>query len=137
MLRGYRLCEPETDLELNDANRWQLFLTKSQATISQLRRFFPEYDTWPADAQLGLMAMAWGLGPAFPSRWPRFSAACRKKDFDAAAADSRISDWRVERNEASLRLFTNAARVLANPGHYTLSVLYYPRVLLDAVTVGA
>ncbi len=83
------------------------------------------------------MAMAWGLGAAFPSRWPKFSAACKKKDFDAAAAAAKISTWNAERNGASTRLFTNAARVLANPDHYTVTTLYYPRVLLDAITVTA
>jgi GH24 family phage-related lysozyme (muramidase) len=134
---GHRLCEPETDLELSDANRAQLFSRKSTSNERQLRGAFPDYDWWPADAQLGLMAMAWGLGAGFPARWPKFSAACKRKDFDAAAADSHISTWRKERNDASTRLFTNAARVLANPDHYTVTTFYYPRILLDAVTITA
>jgi hypothetical protein len=83
MTGGHRLCEPETDLELNDANRLQLFDDKSSAKERQLRGQFTDFDWWPADAQLGLMAMAWGLGAGFPSRWSKFSAACKKKDFDA------------------------------------------------------
>ena len=81
--------------------------------------------------------MAWGLGAGFPSRWPKFTAACKKKDFDAAAADSKISTWNAERNDASTRLLTNAARVLANPDFYSVTTLYYPRVLLDATSVTA
>jgi GH24 family phage-related lysozyme (muramidase) len=137
MTGGHRLCEPETDLELNDANRLQLFDDKSSANERQLRGHFNDFDWWPADAQLGLMAMAWGLGAGFPSRWSKFSAACKKKDFDAAAADSKISTWNADRNDASTRLFTNAGRVLANPDHYTATTLYYPRVLLDAINVTA
>jgi len=135
--RGHRLCAPETDLELSEANRLQLFESKSAANERQLRGFFTDFDFWPADAQLGLTAMAWGLGAGFPARWPTFSAACRRKDFDAAAGDSRIKTWRAERNDASLRLFGNAARVLANPDFYEVTTLYYPRVLLDAITVTA
>lgn len=76
------------DLELSDANRLQLFEAKSTANERQLRGFFTDYDWWPADAQLALMAMGWGLGAAFPSRWPKFSSACKKKKFDAAAVSS-------------------------------------------------
>lgn len=134
---GHRLCEPETDLELDDAARRQLFDDKTAANERQLRGFFNDFDWWPADAQLALMAMGWGLGAAFPRRWPRFSAACARQDFDAAAAESHISSWRKERNEASLRLFGNAARVLGNPDFYDTTTLYYPRILLDAVTITA
>jgi hypothetical protein len=134
---GHRLCDAVTNLELGEANRMQLFEDKTAANERQLRAAFNDFDWWPADAQLGLMAMAWGLGAGFPARWPRFSAACQRKDFDAAAADSKISTWRSERNDASLRLFTNAARVVANPDSYGVTNLYYPRVLLDAVTITA
>jgi hypothetical protein len=134
---GHRLAEPETDLELSDISRRQLFDNKTAANERQLRGFFTAYDTWPADAQIALMAMGWGLGAGFPARWPKFSAACRKGDFDAAAADSKVSTWRAARNEASTRLFSNAARVVANPDFYTVTTLYYPRILIDAVTVTA
>ncbi|HWO14805.1 MAG TPA: hypothetical protein VNN80_35120 [Polyangiaceae bacterium] len=135
--KGHRQCEPVTDLELSSANIRQLFDNKTADNERQLRGYFSDYDFWPADAQIALMAMAWGLGAGFPARWPKFTAACRKKDFDAAAADSRVKTWRAHRNEGSLRLFGNAARVLANPDFYTATTLYYPRILLDAITVTA
>jgi hypothetical protein len=132
---GHRVIEPYTSLELSAANRQQLFENKSADNQRKLRRAFVQFDQWPADAQLGLMAMAWGLGPAFPPHWPNFSRACRKPDFDAAAHDSHISTWRLERNAASRRLFGNAARVVKNPDAYAPATLYYPTVLLDTITV--
>jgi hypothetical protein len=137
MTKGHRLCEPETNLELGGTNRRLLFETKSTANERQLRAFFMDFEWWPADAQLALMAMGWGLGAGFPVQWPKFSAACRKKDFDAAAADSKIKTWNADRNDASRRLFTNAARVLANPDFYSVTALYYPRILLDATNITA
>jgi GH24 family phage-related lysozyme (muramidase) len=133
--KGHLLCAAETDLELSEVNRLQLFEAKSASNERQLRGYFTEYDVWPADAQLALMAMAWGLGAGFPSKWPKFRAACTKKDFDAAAAESKVSSWTARRNDPSKRMFTNAARVLANPDFYSVTTLYHPRVLLDAITV--
>lgn len=49
--------------------------------------------------------------------------------FDAAAVNSSIKTWRAERNEAGVRLFENAARVVKNPGVYDRAVFYYPDML--------
>jgi hypothetical protein len=43
--------------------------------------YFPEWETWPADAQLGCLSMAWAMGPHFPRTWPKFSAACRARNW--------------------------------------------------------
>jgi hypothetical protein len=83
------------------------------------------------------MAMGWGLGIHFPPSFPKFTASCRKEDFDAAAGESKISTWREIRNQASVHLFQNAARVLGNPSVYDVTQTYHPRVLMDAITVNA
>jgi GH24 family phage-related lysozyme (muramidase) len=134
---GHRACEPVTNLELSPENRRQLFETKSAANERQLIAQFPDFQVWPADAQLGLLAMAWGLGAAFPERWPKFSAACRQRDFAGASAESTIRDWRAERNIASCTLFSNAAAVLDDLSVYTPSLLYYPKVLGAARVVSS
>lgn len=131
--QGARAIESSTSLELSPTNCQNLFWTKSKSNERKLLEHFSEFHNWPADAQLGLMAMAWGLGPAFPPKWPKFSKACKAQDFDAAAANSNISTWRRERNEASVRLFENAARVVRNPGVYLRSVFYYPDMLFDVM----
>jgi hypothetical protein len=46
-----------------------------------------------------------------------------------------ISNWRPERNTASVRFFTNAARVVANPKASSVEETYYPQVLLDTISV--
>jgi len=49
-----------------------------------LRGYLPDIDTWPAPAQLGLLSMAWGLGPHFPKAglgWPKFTAAAKARQF--------------------------------------------------------
>ncbi len=132
---GARAIEPETSLELNAANRQNLFNAKSASNERKLVNHFPDFHAWPADAQIGLMAMAWGLGPGFPPKWPKFTKACKAQDFDAAAANSSIRTWRKERNDDSVRLFENAARVVKNPGVYDGAVFYYPDMLFDVTAV--
>lgn len=132
---GHKLCATETNLELTVAERRLLFDRKTRSNEIQLRQWFAQWDSWPADAQMAIFAMAWGLGAAFARNWPRFTAACNSLDFDAAAKESHVSSWRLERNQATLRLLSNAARVLNNPDHYVASKLYYPAVLGDAVVV--
>jgi hypothetical protein len=136
-VRGHRLCEPETNLELSELEVARLFTGKSAANEERLRQTFDRWSEFPADAQLAVMAMAWGLGAGagISTKFPKFAAACKSMDFEKAARQSHISTWRPERNEASVRLLQNAACVLRNPAHYTVSTLYYPLVIGDAVAV--
>jgi hypothetical protein len=135
MSRGHRLCESETDLELSSPDLMALFNAKSTSNERYLRRIFIEFDSWPADAQLALMSMAWNLGPAFHGTWPRFTKACIARDFDAAAQNCQIPQ--SDRNQPHETLFRNAARVVANPKVYYPNHLYYPVALLDEVNVVA
>jgi GH24 family phage-related lysozyme (muramidase) len=133
MQRGHRLCEPETNLEINATDLITIFNAKTASNEKYLRRVFTAYDQWPADAQLPLMSMAWNLGPAFHKTWPKFTKACLATDFDAAALQCLIPG--SERNTPHQALFRNAATVLANPTSYHANHLYYPTVLLDEVNV--
>ena len=141
--KGHRACEPLTKLELDDAAIDTLINNRLLQNDSFLKRqkAFKNFDQWPADAQLGLLSMAWAMGPGFSSSWPRFSAACEKMDFDAAAENCRMAEAGnpgvVPRNNANKRLFQNAAAVLAGEadGFYQRPTLYYPQVLLKPITI--
>ncbi len=93
-----------------------------------LKRRFPEFEQWPADAQLGLLSMAWACGANF--NFPKFEAACKRQDFLTAAAECRMAEagnpGLIPRNVANKILFTNAAKVLAG---ISLQSLVYPGVL--------
>jgi hypothetical protein len=134
---GHSCAAALTKLELNDdalntliadrLNRNESFLTRQEP--------FKGFDTWPADAQMALLSMAWAMGPAGPPRFTRFCAACRKLDFKSAAAECRISEVAnpgvIPRNRANRTLFLNAAMVMsAAPGQgLSAATLYYPRDL--------
>jgi len=50
------------------------------------------FATWPADAQLGALSMAWAMGPGFPRMFPHWCADCQAGDWAQAAVDCWITD---------------------------------------------
>lgn len=141
--KGHRACEPLTSLELDNAAIDTLVnkrLTNNESFLKR-QKAFKDFDQWPADAQLGLLSMAWAMGPGFAAGWPKFSAACEKMDFDAAAENCRMNETGnpgvAPRNRADKRLFQNAAAVIAGEkdGFYQRDKLYYPQVLLKPINI--
>lgn len=137
---GYTACGPITQLELSDDSVDALILDRLTRNESFLKgqQWFADFDTWPADAQLGLLSMAWAMGPGGPGQFPNFRAACQSLDFTAAAAECKMNEsgnpGLIPRNQANFTLFSNAAIVLAGEaqGAFQRSNLYYPRALTTA-----
>ncbi len=96
-----------------------------------LKRTFRDFESWPADAQLGLLSMAWVMGPAFGGGWPHFARACVERDWGFAAAQCHMDDTGnaklAPRNVANAVLFANAGQVEATG--MPPDVLHYPRSL--------
>ncbi|GAB2631505.1 hypothetical protein [Nocardia goodfellowii] len=73
---------------------------------------FAAFNSWPADAQLGLLSMGWAMGPKF--HFPRFQDAACTRDWLRCAATCRInpeSGRMPRRNDRNQQLFRNAFRV--------------------------
>jgi hypothetical protein len=138
--KGHTACDPITQLELDDDSIDALILDRLNQNESFLKRqqWFQNFDAWPADAQLGLLSMAWAMGPAGPGAFPNFRAACQIGNFNAAAAECKMNEAEnpglIPRNRANFALFSNAAVVLAGnaQGLFQLPSLYYPRALTTA-----
>jgi hypothetical protein len=135
------------DLRLAPADVNNLILSKLNAIENALmaRAPFKGYPNWCADAQLGLLSMAWAMGPAFS--FPHFEAAASAQDWAVAAGQPgdassdpalRGEAWMENnhlpgpnpanpglhpRNLANRVLFFNAARVVAG---LDPNALYYP-----------
>lgn len=128
--KGYQACAPLTNLMLTDDSIAQLVTAKLNQFASTLKSTseFSNMDSWPADAQLGLLSMAWAMGSAFGPSWPNFRAACAASDWSAAAANCQMNETGnpglKPRNVADVLLFTNAAIVQANGLDF--SVLHWP-----------
>lgn len=119
-----------TTLHLDQADIDVLIASKAQQFEDTLRGIYPDYDNWPADAQLGVLSMSWALGAGFGRGFPQFTAAANAYDFRTAAAQSGYRDQdpgNKARQAANVILFNNAATVVEGNGDR--EVLYYPSVL--------
>lgn len=147
---GHKVLESFTALRLTDEGVAQVVGAKVDEMDGQLARRFgctahddcrqhPElgavctehgYASWPADAQLATLSMAWACGPGF--RFPALERALRAGDFATAARECRMDDSRnkglTPRNAANRGLYENAARIVAEGLDYD-ELHYYPGAL--------
>ena len=91
-----------------------------------------DFDSFPADAQLGIMVLSWA---ALKREWD-FTKAVARRDWRTAARESALEEFTRERKAALNRMFINAAAVddFARAGSrmYNLTTLYYPAALTPA-----
>jgi len=120
--------EKITKLRLENDPIDELISEKASAIEARLRKNYPKYDEWPADAQLGILSMSWAMGADF--HFPHFKKAVNQDppDFAAAAANCHMNDSAnpglKPRNAANKLLFSNAAAAAKN--HADPETLYYP-----------
>jgi len=133
--KGHKACEAITDLRLSDEDIAALVERRLLANEALVRQTFREWDDFPADAQLGVMSLAWAVGAAFAPRWPRFTAACHEGDWAGAAANSKLKEQGnpgvIPRNRANALLFGNALEVVTQG--LDRSRLFYPDAVPPAV----
>lgn len=79
--RHFRYARDFSTVELTLAGVDELMLDRLDRSEAWLRKTFPGWDDFPADAQLGIISMAWAAGPAFTDKFPRFTAAARRGDW--------------------------------------------------------
>ena len=91
---------------------WDAVAALDDATLTDmdavLCAHFAGYEDYPADAQLGLLSMAWGLGPHF--NFPKFHAACEAGDWTTASQECHESNANPLRNAANQELFLLAGK---------------------------
>ena len=141
--KGHLACEKITNLELTNAAVDDLIATRltQNETFLKKQLAFKDFDAWPADAQMGLLSMAWAMGPGGPVKFMMFCAACKDQTFDGAADNCKMNETGnpgiIPRNQANKQLFKNAAAVIAGEagGVYQRAILYYPKVLVKPVVM--
>jgi hypothetical protein len=93
---------------------------------------FPMFAHYPADAQLGIMSMAWAVGAGFPLKFPTFKSAVLAGDWDGARDACSIREAGnpgvIPRNAANRVLFGNA-EIVERCG-LPPDVLNWPRVAM-------
>lgn len=136
---GYRAAEHLTDLRLTDEGIRSLVAKKLDHNWQFLCQRYTQalLEQFCADAQLGLLSMAWAAGPSF--RAPLFDGYCRALDFNGAARECRFQDAENAglrpRNDANQLLFTNAANVLE--AGMDGELLYFPTIIAKQVVIEA
>ena len=113
--QGAQAAGQVTALRLGDADITALVLAKLDQNAATLKSYpaFATFEDWPADAQLGLLSMAWAMGPGFGPTFPHFSQAISAGDFTTAAGDCEMNasanPGLVRRNAANRQAFLYAA----------------------------
>lgn len=111
---------PANQIELTDHGVETVVLRKLEANDIALKARFPDFEEWPAEAQLAVHSMAWACGSGFD--FPKLARALRARDFDTAVLECHMNEWTPEgihnvglvpRNVANKILFANAAIVQA------------------------
>jgi GH24 family phage-related lysozyme (muramidase) len=129
----WRIIKGTTDLAHKGAGAARALckLRLPEAAIDELARFrldanerilfgyFHDWEQWSAEAQLGVLSMAWAMGAGFPKKWTTFREACVAQDWAKAAENCRIREEGnpgiVPRNKRNRALFLAAAQPAPEP----------------------
>lgn len=138
-MRGGMAYKSVAQLRLTPQGVEDVTLGKLAIMEAELLKRFPEFETWPADAQLATLSMAWACGPWF--KFKALETALRARDFKAAAVHCHINtngpdgiagtldDNRgvIPRNVANKAMYRNA--YIAFQNGLDIDNVYYPTEL--------
>jgi GH24 family phage-related lysozyme (muramidase) len=126
--KGHHACDPITRLRLSDDAIAALVRQRLLGNEKLIQSAFQDWQQWPADAQLGVLSLAWAVGAGFAPKWPKFTAACRAGDWAGAAENCKLKEAGnpgvIPRNQANAVLFANAREVVTQK--LDNSRLFYP-----------
>lgn len=124
----YNYARPVTRIRLTDEGVDAVVHSKLLANEALLKKSYPAWDTWPADAQLCACSMAWSVGAGFPGIFKNFTNFANQGDWDNAARCAAINDEGnagiIPRNAANQVCLHNAKTVAARQLDH--GVLYWP-----------
>ena len=124
----FNYARPVTKIRLTDEGVDTLVRSKLLTNEAYLKKAFPSWDTWPADAQLCACSMAWAVGAGFPGIFKNFTGFANRGDWANAAKCAAIktegNPGIVPRNAANQVCLHNAQTVVMR--QLDPSVLYWP-----------
>jgi GH24 family phage-related lysozyme (muramidase) len=107
--------EALTTIRLSDVGIRAIVAAKLLANESVLRLVWQSWNDFPADAQLGILSMAWAMGPVFWKKFPKFTDRVTSRDWAGAALECKINETGnpgvARRNIADRKCFLDAAFV--------------------------
>jgi hypothetical protein len=112
-VQGHRAARQHCKLYLGDSDIRTLVMSKLVEFELVLKGTFPRWKSYPADAQLAILSMAWAMGPYFTAKFPGFSKAVRGEDWVTAAKQCLMrtigNPGLIPRNRANVKAFQTAA----------------------------
>lgn len=128
-----------TTLHLSPTEIERIFRQKASQFDTSLKGIFPQWNSYPADAQLAMLCHAWALGTGgLRSGWPRYTAACTGRDWRAAAGEFAWRGINAQRRRGMEQMFTNAANIedaVRQGFHYDLTHVHFPTMVMEVTTV--
>lgn len=118
--RHHKFAAALTRIRLSPQALDDLLFQKLDENYAYLKaNHFPEIDTYPADAQMAILSLAWACGSNWPRKgkggFPKTKAAVLKRDWAFAATEGKINadgnPGVIPRNHANERCFLNAVTV--------------------------
>lgn len=88
---GHQAARHVTTLRLSDEGVQQVVGRALASMEAGLRRAYPEWDEWPADAQLATLAMSWACGTGFRRSFRRLHTALLARDWATASQQCQIN----------------------------------------------
>jgi len=135
---SYAAMIPGNEIRMTAAGVAELVRGKLRANDASLLGRYPDWESYPADAQLAIHSLAWACGPAY--RFPALDAALKAREFDECAVHIKMNTagnpGLVPRNANNRTLMMNA--MFVESLGLDADALYFPRVLTanDASTYG-
>lgn len=112
-VQGHRAARQHCKLYLGDSDIRELVLSKLNEFEGVLKATFPKWESYPADAQLGILSMAWAMGPYFTRGFPTFTRAVREESWMLASRQCLMrtagNPGLIPRNKANVKAFQLAA----------------------------
>jgi len=116
----YALGLRANNIRLSDEAISALIEERLDANDGLLKKKFPQFEEWPADAQLAAHSMVWAMGfGGLVTKFPKCCGALAKQDFVKAAAECKMVPevgTLVIRNRLNFTLFHNAADTVVAGG---------------------
>ena len=111
--KGHRAARSVTALELPEHEIDRLARERLNRNADYLKKTFPDFGAWPADAQLATLSMAWAMGAGFSKTFKLWTAAAKAHNWIECANQCRINDKGnpgvTPRNKANFDLFKAAS----------------------------
>ena len=110
---GASAFKPLTNIVISETDAISLAKSDMRQFIQILRseKNFPEFDTYPETAKIGLLDMAYTLGvEGTKNEYPKFTLAVRHRDWNLAADQSDRPQLSSQRNQIVFQWFKQAER---------------------------